>query len=62
VPLNSALILRGASEHLAPILITTGATALALLRLILSEAPPGSEIEHPMAIVIVGGLSNPVRA
>ncbi len=50
------LILRGASERLAPILMTASSTALALLPLILFGNLPGHEIEHPMAIVIVGGL------
>lgn len=52
----ATLILRGASERLAPILMTAGTTALGLLPLIVSGELPGSEIEHPMAIVIVGGL------
>jgi Cu/Ag efflux pump CusA len=56
LPLDAALIFRGASERLAPILMTAGTTALGLLPLILSGTLPGSEIEHPMAIVIVGGL------
>lgn len=53
---DQALILHGASERLAPILMTAATTALGLLPLILSGELPGSEIEHPMAIVIVGGL------
>lgn len=32
------------------------ATALALLPIALRENQPGHEIEHPMAIVILGGL------
>lgn len=50
------LILRGAAERLAPILMTASSTALALLPLILFGNLPGHEIEYPMAIVIVGGL------
>lgn len=50
------VILRGAGERLAPILMTAGSTALALLPLILRGDIPGHEIEHPMAIVITGGL------
>ncbi|QDV16237.1 Cobalt-zinc-cadmium resistance protein CzcA [Gimesia panareensis] len=54
--LNRELILKGASERLIPILMTASSTALALLPLILFGNLPGHEIEHPMAIVIVGGL------
>ena len=50
------LILRGAKERLAPILMTALACALALLLLIVAGSIPGHEIEHPMAIVILGGL------
>jgi Cu/Ag efflux pump CusA len=50
------LVLRGAKERLAPILMTASATALALVPLAVPGAIPGHEIEHPMAIVILGGL------
>jgi len=50
------IIVRGAGERLAPILMTAGSTALALFPLIIHGNLPGHEIEHPMAIVIVGGL------
>lgn len=53
---GAELILRGASERLAPILMTASSTALALLPLIVLGNLPGHEIEYPMAIVIVGGL------
>jgi Cu/Ag efflux pump CusA len=55
-PFGLALILRGASERLSPILMTTLCTALALLPLVLRGSIPGHEIEHPMAVVILGGL------
>jgi len=51
-----ALILRGAKERLSPILMTALATGLALVPLVIAGAIPGHEIEHPMAIVILGGL------
>jgi CzcA family heavy metal efflux pump len=51
-----ALVLRGALERLSPILMTTLATGLALVPLIVSGDVPGHEIEHPLAVVVVGGL------
>jgi CzcA family heavy metal efflux pump len=50
------LVLRGAEERLAPILMTSLAAGLALLPLIMGGLKPGHEVEHPMAVVIVGGL------
>jgi CzcA family heavy metal efflux pump len=50
------LVLRGARERLAPIVMTALATGLALVPLVISGEIPGAEIEYPMAIVILGGL------
>jgi CzcA family heavy metal efflux pump len=50
------LILRGARERLSPIMMTALATGLALVPLVIAGNIPGHEIEHPMAIVILGGL------
>jgi CzcA family heavy metal efflux pump len=50
------LVLRGASERLAPIMMTALATGLAILPLAVAGSIPGHEIEHPMALVILGGL------
>jgi CzcA family heavy metal efflux pump len=56
MPFDITLVLRGAEERLAPILMTALTTGLALLPLILAGHRPGHEIEYPMAWVIVGGL------
>jgi CzcA family heavy metal efflux pump len=50
------LVIRGARERLAPILMTASATGLALVPLVIAGDLPGHEIEHPMAVVILGGL------
>ena len=48
--------LQGASERLAPILMTALVTGLGLLPLAIGSGDPGREIEGPMATVILGGL------
>ena len=55
-PFGPNLVLRGSRDRLSPILMTTLATALALVPLIVLGDAPGHEIEHPTAVVIVGGL------
>lgn len=50
------LVRRGAQERLVPILMTAGCAALALVPLVVRGDVPGQEIEHPMALVILGGL------
>ncbi len=47
---------RGAEERLIPILMTALAAGLALVPLALSAGQPGSEIQAPMAVVILCGL------
>src|SRR5437660_1775554 len=50
------LIVRGARERLSPILMTTLACGLAIVPLVIAGNIPGNEIEHPLAIVVLGGL------
>jgi Cu/Ag efflux pump CusA len=51
-----ALVLRGARERLAPIVMTALTTGLALVPLLIAGNVAGQEIQYPMAFVIVGGL------
>ena len=55
-PFGLNLVIRGARERISPILMTASATALALVPLLVAGTIPGHEIEHPMAVVIMGGL------
>lgn len=50
------LIARGAKERVVPIMMTAATAGLALIPLVIAGNSPGHEIEHPMAIVILGGL------
>ncbi len=50
------LVVRGARERLSPILMTTLACGLAIVPLVVAGNIPGNEIEHPLAIVVLGGL------
>ncbi len=55
-PFSLDLIVQGSKERLAPILMTAMTTAFALMAIIVGGNRPGQEIEHPMALVILGGL------
>jgi CzcA family heavy metal efflux pump len=49
-------VVRGATERVVPILMTALAAGLALVPIALSAGQPGSEIQAPMAMVIMFGL------
>ncbi len=57
IPVREA-VERAALERLAPILMTALAAGLGLVPLALSAGIPGSEIQAPMAIVILCGLAS----
>jgi len=56
-PFGLALVIRGALERMSPILMTALAASLALFPIAFTGNKPGQEIEFPMAIVILGGLT-----
>ena len=45
----------GAMRRMRPVLMTASITALGLVPLLLASGP-GSEIQQPLAIVVIGGL------
>ncbi|MDR2880447.1 MAG: CusA/CzcA family heavy metal efflux RND transporter [Azoarcus sp.] len=53
---NHAMILRGSLERLSPVLMTALVTAFALAPLLFEAERPGTEILHPVAVVIFSGL------
>lgn len=50
------MIVRGSQERLVPVLVTASVASLALLPLVFAKGQPGTEVLHPVAVVIVGGL------
>ncbi len=50
------VVVDGAMRRLRPVLMTASITALGLVPLLLATGP-GSEIQRPLAIVVVGGLA-----
>ncbi|MCC9078964.1 efflux RND transporter permease subunit [Litorilinea aerophila] len=54
-PFGPELVLRGARERLAPILMTSLGTIVLMLPFVLAGDIAGNEVIRPMAIVILGG-------
>ena len=53
---SKAMIVRGSLERLTPVFMTALVAAFALVPLLLAADEPGTEILHPVAVVIFGGL------
>jgi HME family heavy-metal exporter len=53
---DHAMILRGSLERLSPVLMTALVTAFALAPLLFEAEQPGTEVLHPVAVVIFSGL------
>ncbi len=51
----ASVVTEGAKRRLRPVLMTAATTALGLLPLLFASGP-GSEIQKPLAIVVIGGL------
>ena len=53
---DQKMILRGSLERLSPVLMTALVTAFALAPLLFEAERPGTEVLHPVAVVIFSGL------
>jgi Cu/Ag efflux pump CusA len=47
---------QGAEERLVPILMTALSSALALIPMVMAQGEIGSELQYPIAVVVLGGL------
>jgi HME family heavy-metal exporter len=55
-PFGQPMIVRGSLERLSPVLMTALVTAFALAPLLFEAERPGTEVLHPVAVVIFSGL------
>ena len=53
---DTKMLVRGSLERLTPVLMTALVAALALSPLLFEAEMPGTEILHPVAVVIFSGL------
>ncbi len=53
---DQTMIVRGSLERLSPVLMTALVTAFALAPLLFEAEQPGTEVLHPVAVVIFSGL------
>jgi HME family heavy-metal exporter len=53
---DKAMIIRGSLERLTPVLMTALVAAFALAPLLFEAEMPGTEVLHPVAVVIFSGL------
>jgi HME family heavy-metal exporter len=56
MPFGHDLMLRGSAERLMPVLMTALAAGAALMPLLFASDIAGTEILHPVAVAIFGGL------
>ena len=54
LPLREVIV-RGAQRRLRPVMMTASIAAIGLVPLLFASGP-GSEIQRPLAIVVIGGL------
>jgi cobalt-zinc-cadmium resistance protein CzcA len=52
---DERIVVEGAKRRLRPVLMTASITALGLIPLLFASGP-GSEVQRPLAIVVIGGL------
>jgi Cu/Ag efflux pump CusA len=57
IPMRDAVLV-GSLDRLVPILMTAITAGLALVPIVLAAGEPGNEIQAPMAVVILGGLTS----
>jgi HME family heavy-metal exporter len=53
---DQRMVMRGSLERLSPVLMTALLTAFALAPLLFEAERPGTEVLHPVAVVIFSGL------